>query len=475
MTTLRQKTISGLSWTGFSQISKQAIQFIITVILARLLSPDDFGLLGMATVFTGFMTIFSEMGVSSALIQKQDTTEEHYSSAFWLNVIAGIVLTGLLFVLAPFIAVFYSRPELTAILRVMSLNFVLSSFTIVQQAILSKEMNFKALAIRDLLAVVGSGVLGVSLAINGFGIWSLVFQFLAFSLINSVLLWVLSLWRPKPVVSFAAIKSIFGFSMNLTGFNLVNYFSRNVDYLLVGKFLGSEALGFYTLAYKLMLVPLQNFSVVIAKVTFPAFSKVQSNLELIRSTYLKMVRLIGLFAFPLMIYLFYVAEDFVIIAFGMKWEPSIAIIHIMCFCGMIQAVGTTVGNIRLALGESRLHFQLGILNAIIVAICISLALPAGIKAVALIYTLFSWIWYHYSAHKSLQLINISAWKFVCNLKFSYFLSGVLFCILHFWSEWVAPSNAVHRIGLLTIISVVSIGLVFAGYWKIKMYKQPIII
>ena len=245
-------------------------QFIITVILARLLSPGDFGLLGMTTVFTGFVAIFNNMGISGALIQKQDADERHLSSAFWLNIAVGIVLTFLMIAASPLIASFYNKPQLEPIIMVMSLNYFLASFTIVQQTILAKNMDFKRLAARDIISVIAGGLVGITLAFCGFGVWSLVYQSITFTLINVILLWTVSPWRPKFIFSKKAIMDIFKFSVNLTGFNIVNYFGRNVDYLLIGKFLGAEALGFYSLAYKLMMVPLQNISWAISRVMFPA-------------------------------------------------------------------------------------------------------------------------------------------------------------------------------------------------------------
>ena len=300
---LKEKIIKGLYWSGASQAGKQISQFIITIILARLLSPADFGLLAMATVFVNFAMIFSEMGISSALIQKQDTHNRHYYSVFWFNIFVGICLTLFFIAVSPLIARFYKKPELVPILAVISLNFFFSSFVIIQQTILTKEMDFRKLAIRDVVAVIIAGIVGVVLAYNGFGVWSLVFQSLVFTLADVVLLWTVSSWRPKFSFAMADIKDIFHFSANLTGFNIVNYFARNVDQLLIGKFLGAQALGFYSLAYKLMLYPLQNISWVIGKVMFPAFSKIQQDLEKVRNSYMKMTRVISFITFPLMTYI----------------------------------------------------------------------------------------------------------------------------------------------------------------------------
>lgn len=418
---LRQKTITGLFWSFLSQGGKQVSQIIITVILARLLSPDDFGTLAMVTVFTNFAMIFSEMGVSSALIQKQDTHDRHYDSAFWLNIFAGIGLTLVFMAASPLIAWFYKKPELNPILLVVALNFLFSSFTIIQQTILTKEMDFKSLAVRDIVAVILAGVIGITLAYHGFGVWSLVYQLLSFTLINAILLWFLSPWRPRLQFAISDIKDIFHFSAHLTGFNILNYFSRNIDQLLIGKFLGTQALGYYSLAYKIMLYPLQNISWVISKVMFPAFSKIQDDLEKVRTSYLKMVKAISLVSFPLMTGLFAVVPEFVHVVFGPKWEQLVILIRILCVCGMMQSIGTTIGNVLLSQGRADVQLKLQLLGTAIVTTSIFIGINWNIAGVAFCYTLQSVIWVHYTLYVTNRLINLKYSEFYLRLVNPYII------------------------------------------------------
>jgi O-antigen/teichoic acid export membrane protein len=420
---LREKTLAGLTWSGLSQGVKQASQFVITAILARLLSPDDFGLLGMATVFTGFVSIFSELGVSGALVQKQDADERHYSSAFWLNVAAGITLMCLFALVSPFIADFYGKENLQPILMVLSLNFFLSAFTIIQQAILSKQMDFRSLAICEVSAVVGAGLVGIIFAFRGAGVWSLVYQSLTFSAINSTLLWYFSAWRPKFIFSFVAIKDIFAFSANMTAFQVVNYFARNVDYLLIGKFLGTHSLGLYTLAYKLMMVPLQNISWVLAKVMFPAFSRIQDDLPKVREVYLKMVQLISSVTFPLMLVLFIVAPQFIHVIYGPKWYPVIDVIRVFCFCGMIQSVATSVGTIYQSLGRADIQLRMGLLGAMVSTTAIIVGLQWDIYGVAVAYTICAVVWSQYTFYVAMNLLGMPRSRFYGVLG-----RGLLYCI-----------------------------------------------
>ena len=426
---LKKKVINGLVWSFTSQIVKVGGQFIITITLMRLLSPSDFGFLGMAMAFTGFAAVFSDMGIGSALIQKQDTDENHLSSAFWLNIVVGISLTFIMITVSPLIARFYNTPQLEPIIMVMSLNFFLASFSVVQRALLTKEMDFKRLIARDIIAVIAGGSVGIALAYYGFGIWSLVYQILAYTIINNIILWNISPWKPKMLFSRRAINDIFTYSANLTGFNIINYLARNVDYLLIGKFLGAEALGFYALAYKLMMVPLQNISAVISKVTFPAYSRIQNDIKKLSEVYLKTVKAVSLITFPMMFGLFVVAPEFVIVIFGPKWEPSILIVRIFCICGALQSIGALSGSIYQSLNETRTQFRLELAGTLIVTIAIVIGLKFGTQGVAFFYTLQYLIWFNINLYFVLKLLNLKLGAFYPKLKATFIINIIMVMIL----------------------------------------------
>jgi O-antigen/teichoic acid export membrane protein len=407
---LKQKTIKGLFWSAVSQGGKLASQFVITSILARILSPTDFGMVAMATIFTGFAMIFGELGISSALVQKQDVTEEHWSSAFWLNLFFGIMLTIIFIYTAPYISLFYKRPELTALLQVLSLNFIFSSFTIIQQTILTREMNFRSLMIRDLAAVIIAGIVGIMMACRGYGVWSLVVQSLVFSAMNGLLLWTMSPWRPKFRYSGQAIKDIFHFSKHMTGFQIVNYFARNVDSLLIGRYLGPHILGYYSLAYKLMMLPVQNFTWVISKVMFPAFSKIQGDPDKVRRNFLKMIKIVTLITFPVMSYLFVTAPELIHLVFGDRWNEAIPLVRILCFCGMVQSIGSLGGTIYLSQGKAGIQFKMSLISTFLLSLTLFFAVHFGIRAVTMAYTIFYLIWTHFSIAIVASLISLKLSK-----------------------------------------------------------------
>lgn len=376
-----------MAWSAVSQAIKQITQFVITAILARLLTPHDFGLIGMATVFIGFASVLNELGLSGALIQKQDADDVHYSSAFWLNVVVGLSLTGITCCVSPFIADFYQAPELVAILNALSVTFIFSSLTVVQQALLSKSMNFRALTIRDIIASMVSGIVGVVSALMGWGVWSLIFQALTFSFLNSILLWMQSSWRPQWIWKKEAIKDIFNFSAHMSGFNMVNYMSRNTDVLLIGKFLGSEPLGLYTVAYKLMLYPVQNITWVINKVMFPAFAKIQNDIRKVSENYLKIIGYIAILTFPTMALLFLIAPELIDVVYGSKWHPVVFLVQIFALTGALQSISSTIGVIYQSQGRADIQFKYSLFFTLpSVALSIWIGLPYGINGVATSYT-----------------------------------------------------------------------------------------
>ena len=437
---LRKKTIHGLGWSFGARIFRQISQFVVLAILARLLTPNDFGLIGMVGVFLGFASIFGELGITAAIIQNQNLEEKHYTSAFWINIVAGIGLMLIFIVCSQLIANFYNKPVLEDVIKLISFNFILSSFTVIQLAILKKEMNFKLIAIAESIAVVIAGVIGIYLAFHGYGVWSLVFQLMVFTFVNGCLLWIFSTWRPKFVFSGEAVKDIFNFSANVTGFNIVNYFARNIDYLLIGRFLGAGALGFYTLAYKIMLYPLYNISYVIGGVMFPAFSKIQNDLDKVRNSYLKMVKAISLITFLLMLGLFVVAPEFIRVLFGAQWEQVIPLFRILCFCGMFQSIGTTIGNIFMSQGRSDLQLKLQLIGTFIVVIMITVGLNWGIKGVALFYTLYSFGWVSVGITLSNKLIKLKSKRFFRSIFPAIIVAIIIAASIFFLRVFVASSD-----------------------------------
>lgn len=387
---IRQKTISGVSWTTGAQIGRQVLQFVISVILARLLTPQDFGLVGMIVVFTGFAALFGELGFSAALIQKETLEERHLSSIFWLNILTGLILTVLIMAAAPLIAAFYNEPRLVPLTALVALNFAVNPLNMVQLAALRRNMAFRQLTLVEISAATGAGAVAVTLALTGFGVWSLAWQQLVGSGLMASGLWLTTGWRPRLLFDRTAVKELLGFSSNLLGFNVFNYWVRNGDNMLIGKFLGGSELGIYTRAYSTMLLPLSQVSSVLSRVMFPALSKVQQDKARVKGIYLRAIATIALLTFPMMLGLLVVADHFVLALYGPQWAAVIPILQIFCLLGMLQSLGTTVGWIYTSQGRTDWMFRWGIGAGIILIASIVIGVWIGtVQAVAICYALTS--------------------------------------------------------------------------------------
>ncbi|MBI4597129.1 MAG: MOP flippase family protein [Candidatus Omnitrophica bacterium] len=411
--TLKQQTIQGVWWAGVAQGGRQACQVLITVLLAHLLSPRDFGLLGMTTVFTQFAMMVGELGMTGALIQRPAVREEHYASAFWLSVMVGVILMAIMTACSPAIARFYRTPDLQPILVAVSLSFVLQGGWVVQQAMLMRAMEFRSLAIRDIAAVCLSGIMGVAAAVLGWGVWSLVWQLLVHNAAMVWLSWSFTSWRPPWRISRQALRELSGFSAAAMGFNCVNYVSRNVDYLIIGRLLGATPLGLYTLAYKLMLLPIQNISWVIVKVLLPAFSKIQHDLESLRRNYTKVLQTVALVTLPMLGGLFVVAPEFIHVFFGPQWEGAILPFRLLACCGVAQSLTAIGGTIYQSQGRPDLQFKMGCANAALMALVILFSIRWGIVGVAAGSAIFTICWMPVSfvvASRLIQLPYVRIWR-----------------------------------------------------------------
>jgi len=441
----RKQTLSGLGWSGTSQVVRQVITLAISVFLARLLSPKEFGLIGMVTVFTGFANIFTEMGLGSALIQKADLEPRHLNAVFWSNVAVGFGLTLIAVTGARFVADFYNSPALRSLTMVIGLNFFLGSLNVVQNALLHKQMEFRRIAIIENVAVFTSGFLAIGLALAGTGVWSLVAQSLLLTLISVLMMWQHSKWRPVFSIDWKSLKELLGYSLNLLGFNILNYWVRNLDKVLIGRFVGSSALGVYARAYSLMLLPINEVTSVLTRVMFPALSTIQGDIEKVKSIYLRSTKILSLVTFPIMVGLLVVARPFVLTVFGEKWVEVIPILKVLCLLGLGQSIATTVGWIYTSQGRTDLMFRWGAFAGLVYWIAIIIGLHWGVLGVAWAYTLSCYIilWYPSWAIPG-RLINLSFTEMMKNLSSAFFCAvamGFAILLIGFllppnWPQWV---------------------------------------
>jgi PST family polysaccharide transporter len=387
MSLLRQ-TLTGIAWTSVARAVGQVGSFVVTLLLARLLEPSDFGLIGMALVLSGFLALMGELGLGAALVQRADLDERHRSSAFWLSVGTGLLFALLLALSAPAIAAFYREPRLVPVIRMLSIDFVIAPLRSVQSALLSRNMAFRALAAVEITGVIASSVFAVVLALRGYGVWALVARTLASSSFQTLVLWSLSRWRPSFSVDRRALGELWKFSSHLLGFALLNYWARKADDLLIGRVLGPGPLGLYSRAYGTMMMPLTEISSVFGKVMFPVLSRIQDDRARIKALYLRAVCSISMVTFPLMLVLLVAAEPLVLVLYGEKWRGMIPTLEIYCVVGAFQSIGTTVGWIYQSQGRTDLMLRWGIVASSLIVAAIGFGVYLGsIESVAIAYAL----------------------------------------------------------------------------------------
>ena len=335
------------------------LQFVTLAVLARLLSPSDFGLMGMIMVVIGFARLFADMGISNAIIYRQDATRAELSSLYWLNILAGIMVFFIVCGACPLITAFYHEPRLSNLIYLSSLIFLITPFGQQFQILLQKELKFDQLAKIEIIGSFANSAAAITLAILGMGVFSLIWGQLAGTSLRVLLLscWGWKNWRPRVHFSTQDLKGYISFGLYQMGEKAVNYFNSNLDYILIGSLLGAKALGYYTLAYNLILRPSSTINPIITRVAFPVFSRVQNNTEKLKRGYLKVLQLLSTVNFPMMAGLAVVAPLAVPIIFGEQWLPSVILIQILTIVGLLRSIGNPVGSLLLAKGRADLGFK----------------------------------------------------------------------------------------------------------------------
>ncbi len=361
-----QKSVRGGLITAVSQAIILAIQLTSTVILARLLTPDDFGVVAMVTAFTAFAGLFRDMGLSAAAVQKPDLTAAQQDNLFWLNVAAGACLTGMVAAASPLVAWFYRRPELQPVTLLLSGVFLVSSMGTQHGARLIREMRFGRNGLATLGGPVAALGVGTALALHGWSYWALVWAVLANSAATTILLWILSPLRPSLPHRGSGIRGMLGFGANVTAYDLVNYFHRNLDNILIGRVWGAELLGCYSRAYQLMMVPIHSLRTPIFTVTFPALCRLQSMPAAFRSYFKRATAVLALLSMPLAALLFTTARDLVPLLLGPGWDTVVPIFSVLALVAFIQPAFTIWGQVTLSLGKPTRYLALGALNSAVI-------------------------------------------------------------------------------------------------------------
>lgn len=378
-------TLRHIGVTMSAQVVRFTAQTIATIVLARLLAPADFGFIAMVAVLINFVATIKTAGLAHATVQRDDITQHQISCLFWINLAVSTSLAIIVVVSAPVIAWIYDEPRLTSLAIVLAIPVMLSGLGLQHRALLHRNMRFLDVARAEILAVIFGKVVGIYFAYKGFGYWSLAIMQIADTATSTVLLWEKTRWRPMWVLRGEGVRSMLRFGANLSGFNILNYFARNADNFLIGKFIGAEALGFYSRAYGLMLMPLQQLNAPLSKVLMPTLARFQHDPGAFSQQFLKYIKTIAwMTAVPTAVLSIF-GQEVVTFLLGEDWKKAGEIFEWLAIAGMFQPLGNIMGIVLVALGKTDKMLRWGAISSFCIVSSFIIGLPFGSIGVAMMY------------------------------------------------------------------------------------------
>lgn len=420
--TLKQKTVSGMIWSFIDSLANQGIQFIIGIILARILSPREFGLIGMLTIFIVLSQSFIDSGFTNALIRKKDCTQTDYSTVFYFNFVVGIIFYFILFFSAGSISVFFNEPQLELLLQVLGIGLILNALGIIQRTILTKNLNFKLQARVSFISSVLSGLIAIYMALNGFGVWSLVVLTLSRFGFTSVFLWIWTKWKPSLIFSIKSFKKLFSFGSKILITGLIETIYRNIYYLIIGKYFSAIQLGYYTRADQFNAIPSANLTQIVQKVSYPVLSNLQDDVVKLKSVYRQIITSVMLVTFVLMLGMAAVAEPLILTLIGEKWAPAIIYLQLLCFVGMFYPLHALNLNMLQVQGRGNLLVKIEIIKKMMAVPIIIVGILLGIKAMIVGMIILSSASYFLNSYYSGRFIEYSSIQQLKDISSSFFLA-----------------------------------------------------
>jgi O-antigen/teichoic acid export membrane protein len=388
---MKRQLVAGIGWVTIGRILRETIQIVVGILLARLLTPADFGLMAMALVFARFAWIFSELGLAGAIVQRKVITEAHLSSIFWINLAFGILVSLLFIAASPIIANFYNEPDLVPIIIIVSSTIAIGALNDVQQALMRRHMSFQRYAIADVSSIVVAGGVAIGMALAGFGVWSLAMQSVLVMTINVVVMWFLSDWRPHLLFDIEAVRDIMRFSLNLQGAQVTEYLVQNGDNLLLGRFVGTYAVGIFQIASRYMLAATSLIVPIFGTVMVSGFSRVQDDHQRLRLIYIRTTQVILFLTMPLSVGLIVVADSFVLALLGAKWIDVIPLLRIMGFAAIWLPLIRSRRWLLISLGRTELLFRWQVIEGVMAVFSLLIGVQFGIQGVALAFVVRTWL------------------------------------------------------------------------------------
>lgn len=459
---LKSQSLSGIKWSAIERFGVQGIQFIIGLILARLLSPSDYGIIGMLAIFMAISQTIIDSGFSKALIQKQDRTEVDFSTAFFFNIVVGLVCYLILFLASPYIATFFNEPILKDVLRVLAINLFLNSLAVVPVAKLSIKVDFKTQSKASIISTLLSGTLGIVLAYRGVGVWALVAQSVSHSFINVLLLWCLLKWKPQWKYSWHSFKNLFGYGGNVLVASIISTIYSNINTLVIGKFYTPNDLGFFTRGQQFPSLLSSNLTSIVQRVTFPILSKIQDDDKRLASVYRDYIKISSLGIFFLLVFLASIAKPLVTLLLTDKWIDAVIYLQIFCYALMFDHISTINLNFLYVKGKTNLVLRLEVIKKVLAFIILIVSIPLGVLAICLSKVLYTQIAIFINTYYTGKLMNLG---YVKQLKdyVPYFIMAHLACL----PIWGLLALDIHPLLLIFLSGIFSLLLYAAMLYVLK--------
>jgi teichuronic acid exporter len=441
LSSLKQKSLRGITWSFIDNIAGSGVTFLTGIILARILSPQVFGLIGMVTVFFAFANTLIDSGFSIGLIRKVQCSPEEYDTVFYFNVGISSVLYFLLFFTAHIISAFFKEPQLVSLIRILSTVIIIDSLSIVQRVIFIRNINFKTQTLISLISSVSAGVIGIGMAYKGYGVWSLVFQQLVKQTLTGILFWAFSSWRPAIRFSIDAFKELFRFGSRILGSGMIVTIQNNIYYLIIGKFFSASSLGFYTRAEQFNSIVTNNISGTFERVFFPVLASIQEEGERLKATLKKILKTSFFITFFALLAMAIMARPMILLLIGPKWEQSVLYLQLLCIGSVFFPFNVVNSNILKVKGRSDLILRLQIIKTILTVIIILSGIFWGIICMLVVRILTTLIATFLNSKYSGRLMDYSIRQQLIDIV-PYFISESVILLVMFSLNFIPAENIV---------------------------------
>lgn len=460
---LKNKAVHGAKWSFVDNIANSGVTFLVGLILARLLTPAEYGIMAMIAIFIAISNSIVDSGFSNALIRKIRVEEVDYNTVFMFNLIVSIVLYVFLYIYAPAVSLFFNEPILIDVLRVIGCILIINALGIIPRTILVRNIDFKTQTKVSIISSVSSGLIGIGMAMTGWGVWSLVWQQLSRQILNSLFLWMYCRWTPQWEFSVKSFREMFGFGYKLLLSGLLDTLYKNIYYVVIGRFYTSVQLGQYTRAEQFNTIFSSNLTSIVQRVSYPVLSSIQEEPERLREAYRQIIKITMLVTFACMMGLAAIAKPLIIILIGEKWLVAVSFLQIICFSGMLYPLHAINLNILQVRGRSDLFLKLEIMKKVIAGFPILIGIFYGIEYMLWGSVLTSFISYFFNSHYSADLIHYSTVEQIKDVFPVFAVSLIIAAVM-----WLFSLLDISVYIQLPIQIVVGLILAFIVYERLKL-------